>query len=106
VVSHVQKLLPLAAPAQEVGLYVGKHPRMHHERGDVGDGMTTPAELLDQKATWYHWAVTDPDGTRSEQRETIAPLDDGRQLHVWLMAPDAGAMAELVAMLGSLRSAH
>jgi len=105
VVYHLQKLLPLGAAPSAVGVYVGGHPALHHERTGAENVQSGPGDLLGQTVTWYQWSPGGDGGRAAVEREAIVPLPDGSQMHVWLVAGDAGALAELRALVPSLRPA-
>jgi hypothetical protein len=92
-VTSMAKLVPIGRPRPVLGVYVGRHPRLHRERAEMpGPAVEEPGAHLGKDVIWQLWSEK---GTR--YAEAILPLPDSRELllHVWVSAPDVDGLKAL-----------
>ncbi|HEX7901535.1 MAG TPA: hypothetical protein VF950_27495 [Planctomycetota bacterium] len=100
-VASLVRLVPLGRPRPLIGVYVGGHPRFHHERADPPVQVAEEAgKCLEKDVQWQLWK-----GVDAHFAEAILPLPDSRErlLHVFASGPDAAGLKALRAALPTLK---
>lgn len=102
-VSSLVRLVPLGKPRPLVGAYLGRRPRLLHERADPPAQVEEePGMFLDKVVQWSIW--TSGDGLRTA--ETILPMPESREdlLHVFAAGTSAEDLSALRAILKTMKA--
>jgi hypothetical protein len=100
-VYHLRRLVPLGAPREECGVYVGGFPSYQHEQEEVAAVAVrkSPGKLAGQTVEWHTWARA---GLTTAEAQVAMP-GDGERMHVFCSAATAGALDQLRAMAATIR---
>lgn len=97
---------PLGATAPQIGIQVGRRPRLMHETEDPLVSVTEDvADLFGVPVTWQRWTRKREAG-EEHFAELILPLPDSRDhlLHVFASAPTADGLQALRKSLATLKA--
>lgn len=103
-VYRIGRLAPMDAPAGALGIYVGWHPSMIHQRNRIPSEQLKewPLRLLDQDTKWIEHRESDTAGPDWVYREALLPLEDdsvGAKAHFFLAAPDGSGEIERLSQI-------
>ncbi len=105
-VYRIEKLAPLDAAAGGLGIYIGWHPNMSHQRKGIPAAklMRVATRIVDHRSEWVQYQEKDADGGPDWiHREAIVPLEGdrglGAKMHLFMAAPEGSGEIDALTRL-------